>query len=429
MFERYRAIKPINHQRFTFYQLHYHIISHNNIHTHKHIVMKIHRVAVLVLGTWPASTMAGFASPRPHDVARRSRRGFAALSAHRGGEPTERTHHAHHADPITATSSGYAPKSRGRPWRSVISRVLPYRRNANSGEGGGSGSSSSSVMQMKRLQDESYVMAHPMNDTTSFILRSFQESSPLDVFGNIDLSESAQQDNDFASLMNRNSQKKRPTIDSSSSPSPSTDLSSLASSLSQSTIASTMENIVVGVESTSKNKSYEGGSPLTRVARLWFQNVLHGLLCRWAVEQPEALQVRVAPSGNVLGRLLTKGQLRLNAEIHFDRLVFPNICLSGGSIAAKRMTLNVWSFAPNMVRFSIPRYDSQFEISATNCTLTQADLLKSSCIRNGLRNLLIRVLKGRGIQPSHVVVNSLDILVRVHESLLHRTTPSLVQAN
>ncbi len=330
--------------------------------------------------------------------------GFAA---HRGTEPTERTHHAHHAD-STAVSSGYAPKSRSRPWRRVISKVLPYGRNQ--ADASPSGSSSSSMMQMKRLQEDSYVVSAPMNDTTSFLLRNFQETSPREVFGNMDLADPGQ-DSDFASLVNRDTQKKRLTVDRSSSNLPK-ELSIDESSFSLSPPIDLSSGVNTVEIETSSHKDYEGGSPLTRVARLWFQNVLHGLLCRWAVESPKGLRVRVAPRGNVLGRLLVRGQLRLNAEIDFDRLVFRNICLSGGRISAKRMTLNLWSFAPNMVRFSIPRYQSQFEISATNCTFTQKDLLKSSCIRNGLRNLLIRILKGRGIRPSEVVVTSLDILVR-----------------
>jgi len=77
----------------------------------------------------------------------------------------------------------------------------------------------------------------------------------------------------------------------------------------------------------------------------------------------------------------------------FDRLAFRNLKISGGgNIIARRVTLNLFSFAPVLAKY-IQRFTSPFELHAHNCVLVQDDVMNSSCIRNGLQSLLNRILK------------------------------------
>ena len=99
---------------------------------------------------------------------------------------------------------------------------------------------------------------------------------------------------------------------------------------------------------------------------------------------------------------LCRGQFRLDASIDFDRVVFRNLRLTGGSLEAKRMTLGM---------LSSPRYVHQFDIHAHNCTLIEDDLFESSCIRNGLARLLVRILTNAGVATSKVQVTAVNIVV------------------
>jgi len=221
--------------------------------------------------------------------------------------------------------------------------------------------------------------------------------------------------------------------------------------------------------------SFEGGSSLRKLVRNWFQNLLTNTFTDWAVEPPANLQVRVSPASNLFGPLLMRGHMHCNARVDFDRMVFEFIRLSGGSLEGNGLVLNLLGFtvdhsqsagtpannnadapasstesvsaaaatavlaaaashasnnhanatqtdqasSPPMILSLLwkenaysPRYQTPFDLYANDCILTQDDLFSSSCVKNGLKNLLVRILKGRGFRTSRkdVEINDISIL-------------------
>lgn len=148
---------------------------------------------------------------------------------------------------------------------------------------------------------------------------------------------------------------------------------------------------------------YEGGTLIHRMTRSWFQNLLTGIIQRRSKVPPVGLSVKVAP--RAVMKRLCRGQFRCDAAIDFDRVVFRNLRLTGGSLEAKHMTLGVYGGGP--------RYANQFDIHAHNCTLTEDDLFESSCIRNGLARLLVRILNNAGVTTTKIQMTSVNIVVRV----------------
>jgi hypothetical protein len=146
---------------------------------------------------------------------------------------------------------------------------------------------------------------------------------------------------------------------------------------------------------------YDGGPLLNRMTRSWFQNMLTACIHRRSTILPQDLKVQVAPRA-VVSRLC-RGQFRCDASINARRIVFPNIRMTGGTLEAKRMTINFLQ--------GKPRYSNQFDIHASNITFTQDDLFESSCIRNGLASLLVRILSNAGLFSSEIQVTAVDIVV------------------
>ena len=109
---------------------------------------------------------------------------------------------------------------------------------------------------------------------------------------------------------------------------------------------------------------------------------------------------------------MLRGQLSTDCKIDVGKLVLRNIQMSSGTLEINRMTLNLLSFFPGLMRIPNSRFPKQFDLHANEFTFTRDDLLNSCCIRNGLRTLLVRILRDRGIVASTVQVTSLDILVR-----------------
>ena len=106
-----------------------------------------------------------------------------------------------------------------------------------------------------------------------------------------------------------------------------------------------------------------------------------------------------------------KDHLSLHVEIKFSKLAMKPIRLSSGSIQAKRLLLNLWSFTPDLVRKGAIRYPAQFDFHLIDCVFTENDLIRSRSIRNGLQRLLARVLTRAGVSSTQVVVNSIRLLV------------------
>jgi hypothetical protein len=136
------------------------------------------------------------------------------------------------------------------------------------------------------------------------------------------------------------------------------------------------------------------------------ENVLTGLITRHAIEIPEDLAIQASTHGQLVPRLL-KGEFTTQAKISVGRLVFPIIRMTSGTLQVKRMTLNLMGFTHK----EQSRFPKQFELHADDFVFSGHDLMFSPCIRNGLRRLLVRVLRDRGVQTSTVKVTSVDILV------------------
>jgi hypothetical protein len=156
-----------------------------------------------------------------------------------------------------------------------------------------------------------------------------------------------------------------------------------------------------------------------RMTQKWFQNFLLGIIHRRSLVPPHGLVVEAHPRGR-FGGLASLGQFRCDATIQFDRVIFPNIRLSGGgTLMTKRLLVNLFAFGNNSWS-SAPRYERPFEIIATNCTFTEDDLWDSSCIRIGLANLLVRILNNVGVSTVQVKVTAVKILVSlVNNGIVH----------
>lgn len=153
----------------------------------------------------------------------------------------------------------------------------------------------------------------------------------------------------------------------------------------------------------------EKGSPFTRITRNTFQKILTERLHKWSNGINTNMIVECDPTSNLLQFL--RGQFYCDATIHLDRIVFGNIQFSGGQLQARNFCLNLFSFAPiNIPMAPSPRYPNQFDLVAQNMTFTQTDLWESSCIRNGLRRLITRILRNRGLTTTVINIESIQIL-------------------
>jgi hypothetical protein len=148
------------------------------------------------------------------------------------------------------------------------------------------------------------------------------------------------------------------------------------------------------------------GSPVTRLTRGWAETALTTLLDRWSKGMHENLSIMCAPQGNVLE--LVKGYFRCDAVVEFDRIAFPFIQMSGGRLESHRLALNLYRFKP--ISKPIPRFPDQFDLEAHDMLFKEEDLFGSPCIRNGLRTLLTRILRGRGLTVTNVDILSIRIL-------------------
>ncbi|GKY92897.1 hypothetical protein MPSEU_000258700 [Mayamaea pseudoterrestris] len=152
----------------------------------------------------------------------------------------------------------------------------------------------------------------------------------------------------------------------------------------------------------------EGGSPFVRITRPWVQNILVGLLDRWSQGSHVNLCVNCHPQSNTLD--LVQGRFACDASVDFDRIVFGAIQMHKGRIEVSRLNLGLWSLTPSPIPVRGHRYLNQFEFHGRNITFTQEDLVDSRCIRNGLKNLLSRILKLRGTKAVRISIDTIVIL-------------------
>jgi hypothetical protein len=191
------------------------------------------------------------------------------------------------------------------------------------------------------------------------------------------------------------------------------------------------------------------------ICRLLENILMEKISERWATETPNNLKIDVRTSPdkfNNIGRLLFRQLFRADATLSSDRIVFPNIRFSSVHLEMEKVTLNLMGFflsnndnnndggdnrgrlkrQPNDQRRNQThrespintssvstsskttgkvRYPKQFDLHIEDLTMSRHDLLFSSCIKNGLRQLLINVLKDRGVRSDSIRITSIDILV------------------
>jgi len=184
-----------------------------------------------------------------------------------------------------------------------------------------------------------------------------------------------------------------------------------------------------------------------------------GLVCRflenflrekigeeWPIETPKKLEIDVRSSTdkyNNLGRLLFRQHYRAEATIESDRILFPMIRFSQVKLRMEKVTLNLVEFTKdkshedidgyyaggngkNVVATKTPpsshgRYSKPFDLHIDNLTMTKHDLMFSSSVKNGLRQLLINILKDRGLRSDSIKITSINILVSYYLTLLRTT--------
>ena len=181
------------------------------------------------------------------------------------------------------------------------------------------------------------------------------------------------------------------------------------------------------------------------VCRLLENVLMERIGQRWTTETPTNLKVNISSSidkYNNIGRLLFKGLYRADATLSSDRIVFPNIRFSSVRLQMEKVTLNLMGFYENHSQFKREmhkqrqgnqdqvgrqintfsaststkdtgktRYPKQFDLHIEDLTMSRHDLLFSPCIKNGLQQLLINVLKDRGVRSDSIRITSIDILV------------------
>jgi len=157
-----------------------------------------------------------------------------------------------------------------------------------------------------------------------------------------------------------------------------------------------------------------GGGPFSRVTGAALSIELSKRLDRWSRGRNENLRVKCEPTGGVR-QLLLRGEARFNATINLDRIVFGNIRFSGGQLEAQNFAINLLSESQ--------RFPNQFDLLGHDLTMTQEDLFESSCIRNGLRRLLTRIFKNRGLTVIAHQLTSITILPTGKISIMGHVAP------
>lgn len=305
-----------------------------------------------------------------------------------------------HAHPLAQSLEENSERPAHRGWRRVLGKALKHKKRrkdsvfAISQKDGALGMGAT-VMNMATVLDNEL--------TTSKLLSEFDRFSPSDIFPNLTRNEFGvayvsttdnflAEQNEISPLMNVEEYEDELLVN----------LDAIRSSLKENSVA---QDPVEGMEPRS--------TVLKVAIKNWFESLLVGLFERWSVEPIQSLKAVVVPKGNVVSRTL-RGKFKADVEITFTKLVLKPIQLSSGSIQTKRLLLNLWSFAPDLLRKGAIRYPAQFDFHFTNCVFSEDDLIRSRSIRNGLQQLLARLLTRVGVSPTKVVVNSIRLLVSLN---------------
>jgi hypothetical protein len=308
----------------------------------------------------------------------------------------------YHVYPLTQSLEENSERPAHRGWRRVLGKALKHKKPrkdsvfALSQKDGALGKGAT-VMNMATVLENEL--------TTSKLLSEFDRFSPSDIFPNLTRNEFgvayvSTSDTYFGKL---------------STESPMMNVEEYEDELlvNLDAIRSQLKNNSVARDPI---ESMEPRSTVIKVAiKNWIEALLLGLFERWSVEPVQSLKAVVVPKGNVVSRIL-RGKFKADVEITFAKLVLKPIQLSGGSIQAKRLLLNLWSFTPDLLRKGAIRYPAQFDFHFTNCVFSEEDLIRSRSIRNGLQQLLARLLTRVGVSPTKVVVNSIRLLVSSNDA-------------
>lgn len=168
-------------------------------------------------------------------------------------------------------------------------------------------------------------------------------------------------------------------------------------------------------DNTDDASSSRKGISLPRLLGLLFENILTSRILRASSEDPDNLLIQVEPLENTVGRLF-RGQFLADVKLSAKRIIFPRIRFSSINVELEQVTLNLLGFLqqPQTEQQTNPaiRYPKQFDLHVRGLTMSHHDLHHSPCVTNGLRRLLINILKNRGIESSSIQITSMDILVR-----------------
>lgn len=166
----------------------------------------------------------------------------------------------------------------------------------------------------------------------------------------------------------------------------------------------------------SPNNNKSRGGLVHSVTRNVFQNIAAKQLNKLSSGGVENNVVQCFPSVSETNLWnLVRGYFHCDASIAIhDPIRFGSaIRFSSGILEVKRLRVNLWRFCRrrNQLRTTArPRYLQQFDFLAHNVTMSQEDLYQSSCIRNGLIQLLTRILTNRGLSPKEISIESISIL-------------------
>jgi len=215
--------------------------------------------------------------------------------------------------------------------------------------------------------------------------------------------------------------------------------------------------------------------PTKVVCRIVKQILTNLISRKWTTESPTELMIDVRPSQSTGGKhhkknnllqLLFRGQIHADAALSSGPIIFDAIRFSSIKLELEQVTVNLFSFLSSrknhnrnklqlqrrrlLLKFVNKyqriiatikknrsnnnnnnnnkrdqqqisekpkkknikkRFPNQFEIRIDELTMSSHDLLLSSSVRNGLRQLLIKVLQDRGIvHTSTIQITSIDIL-------------------
>eukprot|EP00545_Synedropsis_sp_CCMP1620_P005070 CAMPEP_0119006018 /NCGR_PEP_ID=MMETSP1176-20130426/2065_1 /TAXON_ID=265551 /ORGANISM="Synedropsis recta cf, Strain CCMP1620" /LENGTH=453 /DNA_ID=CAMNT_0006957901 /DNA_START=174 /DNA_END=1535 /DNA_ORIENTATION=- len=285
------------------------------------------------------------------------------------------------------------PENPRRGWRRAVSKVL--RREGKSrtdsvfqvSQKDDSPIKASTVMQYSSHSDMVAEMDVDVNTNLATILHDFELLTPSDVFPNLTIDEIAAP---YMGTLN--------------------DLDLFLDDHDNDLIPDDVDDdeLSLGLEEvTQPTIKVDRATVMNRMSKSWFESMIHGLVHRRSIEPPQGLTVSADPEG--VSNML-RGQVRTDAKISFRKIVTGPIQLSGGSVQAKRLVMNLRSFAPDLLRQGARRFPAQFDFLFNDCVFTEEDLIQSRSIRNGLGRLLARVLTRAGVSSNHVTIKSIRLL-------------------